>query len=159
MKDRTSASSVELFSTHPTPTRTPFSVVCADCSPPNMTSLLPKRFVVGTDSGGVLKCALQDGGASRLTTASGGELCESSPVTLPFGAHGGPVYAVACSPFHRNFFLTASTDGTVRLYSHLDTKSAFFRVFSSGPSLFFMRVLRGYVLANRTAASASFNVA
>jgi hypothetical protein len=31
------------------------------------------------------------------------------------------VYAVACSPFHRNFFLTASTDGTVRLYSQLET--------------------------------------
>ena len=34
-------------------------------------------------------------------------------------AHAGPVYAISCSPFHRNLFLTCSTDGSVRLYNLL----------------------------------------
>ena len=79
-------------------------------------------FVTGTDSGGVLKCALKSDSPRLVGGATGIDLGESSPVMLPFAAHGGPVYSVASSPFHRNMFLTASTDGTVRLYSHLETK-------------------------------------
>mmetsp|Transcript_31097 Transcript_31097/g.50101 ORF Transcript_31097/g.50101 Transcript_31097/m.50101 type:complete len:691 (+) Transcript_31097:367-2439(+) len=36
-----------------------------------------------------------------------------------FEKHGGPVYGIAASPFHRNIFLTCSTDGSLRLYNML----------------------------------------
>lgn len=39
-----------------------------------------------------------------------------------FEAHAGPVYALASSPFHRNLFLSCSTDGTARLYNILRPK-------------------------------------
>lgn len=42
-----------------------------------------------------------------------------SPTTFSYEPHGGPVYGVAFSPFHRNVFLTASTDSSVRLYNVL----------------------------------------
>jgi len=48
-------------------------------------------FVTGTDSGGVLKCGLKND-APRLVGAAGIDLGESSPVTLPFASHGGPVF-------------------------------------------------------------------
>jgi WD40 repeat protein len=37
-----------------------------------------------------------------------------------FEPHLGPVQAVDCSPFFRNLFLTASSDGSVRLYTTLE---------------------------------------
>ena len=48
-----------------------------------------------------------------------------SPVTFSFHPHAGPVYSVDCSPFHRNLFLSASTDMTVRLYSQLQVSFHF----------------------------------
>mmetsp|Transcript_21562 Transcript_21562/g.38245 ORF Transcript_21562/g.38245 Transcript_21562/m.38245 type:complete len:568 (+) Transcript_21562:84-1787(+) len=36
-----------------------------------------------------------------------------------FERHSGPVYGIAPSPFHRNLFLTCSTDGSLRLYNML----------------------------------------
>ena len=44
---------------------------------------------------------------------------EASPVVIGYAPHAGPVYALACSPFHRNLFLSASTDGSVQLYNQL----------------------------------------
>ena len=46
-----------------------------------------------------------------------------SPVNFAFRPHQGPVYGCNCSPFHRNLFLTSSTDSSVRLYSLLDVRS------------------------------------
>ena len=48
-----------------------------------------------------------------------------SPVTFAFRPHQGPVYGVSCSPFHRNIFLTASTDTSAHLYSLLDVRLSF----------------------------------
>jgi len=39
-----------------------------------------------------------------------------------FEAHAGPVYALSASPFHRNLFLSCSTDTTARLYNILRPK-------------------------------------
>mmetsp|Transcript_22897 Transcript_22897/g.45280 ORF Transcript_22897/g.45280 Transcript_22897/m.45280 type:complete len:563 (-) Transcript_22897:83-1771(-) len=39
-----------------------------------------------------------------------------------FEAHQGPVYAVAASPFHRNIFLSASSDSTIRVFNILKPK-------------------------------------
>jgi len=42
-----------------------------------------------------------------------------SPSNFTYEPHGGPVYSISFSPFHRNVFLSASTDSTVRLYNVL----------------------------------------
>ena len=39
-----------------------------------------------------------------------------------FEPHSGPIYQIEFSPFHRNLFLTCSTDSTVRLYNLLQSK-------------------------------------
>jgi WD40 repeat protein len=41
----------------------------------------------------------------------------ANPATFAFKPHSGPVTAVAFSPFNRDIFLTASSDGGVRLYN------------------------------------------
>nr|KAF6488426.1 hypothetical protein HJG63_020603 [Rousettus aegyptiacus] len=45
-----------------------------------------------------------------------------SPAQFTFSPHGGPVYSVSCSPFHRNLFLSAGTDGHIHLYSMLQAQ-------------------------------------
>jgi len=77
-------------------------------------------FVVGADTGAVLKCSLLSG-SPGLKGKPNVEL-ESSCVTLALESHKGPVYSVSCSPFHRNLVLTCSTDGSVRVYSMLEVK-------------------------------------
>jgi len=40
-----------------------------------------------------------------------------SAARMAFEPHAGPVYSLAPSPFHRNLFLSCSTDNTIRLYN------------------------------------------
>jgi len=43
----------------------------------------------------------------------------ASPIQFAYTSHAGPVYEAAFSPFHRNVFLSASTDASLRLYNQL----------------------------------------
>jgi len=43
----------------------------------------------------------------------------ASPIQFSYVAHSGPVYQASYSPFHRNVFLSASTDASIRLYNQL----------------------------------------
>lgn len=43
----------------------------------------------------------------------------TNPINFQFDAHVGPVHAVVTSPFHRNLFYSAGSDGVVRLNSLL----------------------------------------
>uniref|UniRef100_A0A8C9UMG6 Dynein 2 intermediate chain 2 n=1 Tax=Spermophilus dauricus TaxID=99837 RepID=A0A8C9UMG6_SPEDA len=48
-----------------------------------------------------------------------------APAQFTFSPHGGPVYSVSYSPFHRvgrNLFLSAGTDGHIHLYSVLQAQ-------------------------------------
>ena len=45
-----------------------------------------------------------------------------SPTTFELEKHSGPVFAVAFSPFHRHLLLTASSDGSARLYNVLQQR-------------------------------------
>ncbi|XP_065709608.1 cytoplasmic dynein 2 intermediate chain 2 [Patagioenas fasciata] len=80
----------------------------------------PRVFVVGLESGFSLKCstAAQALALQRL----GGSVPLRAPAELAFSPHGGPVYSVSCSPFHRNLFLSCGTDGQVHLHSMLQTQ-------------------------------------
>ncbi|XP_001507371.3 cytoplasmic dynein 2 intermediate chain 2 [Ornithorhynchus anatinus] len=80
----------------------------------------PSLFVVGSEGGFPMKCS------TATETAAHTRLPCSIPLRAPaqftFSPHGGPVYSVSCSPFHRNLFLSAGTDGHVHLYSMLQAR-------------------------------------
>ncbi|KAK2156882.1 hypothetical protein NP493_1930g00018 [Ridgeia piscesae] len=78
-------------------------------------------FLVGSDSGGIFKCSTKTKG----TPASRDVQCSiplQSPVTFSFASHKGPVYSVDFSHFHRNLFLSCSTDKSVRIYTVLQSE-------------------------------------
>ena len=41
----------------------------------------------------------------------------ADPVTFKYEPHHGPVQELHCSPFHRNLFLTCSSDGSVKIFN------------------------------------------
>ncbi|NWX73970.1 WDR34 protein, partial [Alca torda] len=83
----------------------------------------PRVFVVGVEGGYSLKCSTA---AETLALhRTGGSVPLRAPAELAFSRHGGPVYSVSCSPFHRqvlNLFLSCGTDGQVHLHSMLQTQ-------------------------------------
>ncbi|XP_010143656.1 PREDICTED: WD repeat-containing protein 34, partial [Buceros rhinoceros silvestris] len=80
----------------------------------------PRVFVVGVEGGYSLKCSTVAETLALPRTASAVPL--RAPAELAFAPHGGPVYSVSCSPFHRNLFLSCGTDGQVHLHSLLQTQ-------------------------------------
>ncbi|XP_072273572.1 cytoplasmic dynein 2 intermediate chain 2-like [Pyxicephalus adspersus] len=80
----------------------------------------PSLFMVGSEGGYLLKCS------STAKTAAITNMACSIPLKAPaqftFSPHEGPVYSVDCSPFHRNLFLSAGTDGHAHLYTMLQPK-------------------------------------
>ncbi|XP_032334462.1 WD repeat-containing protein 34 isoform X2 [Camelus ferus] len=84
------------------------------------SSFDPSLFVLGTEGGYPLKCSLAAEEAALARTPSSVPL--RAPARFTFSPHGGPVYSVSCSPFHRNLFLSAGTDGHVHLYSMLQAQ-------------------------------------
>ncbi|BFY97495.1 hypothetical protein BsWGS_00534 [Bradybaena similaris] len=78
----------------------------------------PDLFVLGSESGCVFKCSLHaKGRPAGNNIDSSVPLC--SPVTFTFNPHHGPVHSVDYSRYHRNAFLSAGMDQTLRLYSVL----------------------------------------
>ncbi|KAG3288116.1 cytoplasmic dynein 2 intermediate chain 2 [Ictidomys tridecemlineatus] len=77
-------------------------------------------FIVGTEGGFPLKCSLaaEEGALTRLPSS----VPLRAPAQFTFSPHGGPVYSVSYSPFHRNLFLSAGTDGHIHLYSVLQAQ-------------------------------------
>ncbi|NXP49243.1 WDR34 protein, partial [Heliornis fulica] len=88
----------------------------------------PRVFVVGVEGGYSLKCSSAAETPARCGMSSSVPL--RAPAEFTFSPHGGPVYSVSCSPFHRrvlrggqaltvNLFLSCGTDGQVHLHSML----------------------------------------
>ncbi|XP_011362481.1 WD repeat-containing protein 34 isoform X1 [Pteropus vampyrus] len=84
------------------------------------SSFDPSLFVLGTEGGFPLKCSLAAEEAALTRMPSSVSL--RAPAQFTFSPHGGPVYSVSCSPFHRNLFLSAGTDGHIHLYSMLQAQ-------------------------------------
>ncbi|XP_074871157.1 cytoplasmic dynein 2 intermediate chain 2 isoform X2 [Carettochelys insculpta] len=80
----------------------------------------PCVFIIGVEGGYSLKCstAVETTAVSR----TGSSIPLKAPAQFAFAPHGGPVYSVSCSPFHRNLFLSGSTDGHVHLHSMLQAQ-------------------------------------
>ncbi|XP_006154184.1 WD repeat-containing protein 34 [Tupaia chinensis] len=96
----------------------------------------PSLFILGTEGGFPLKCSLAAEAAALTRMPSSVPL--RAPAQFTFSPHGGPVYSVSCSPFHRNLFLSAGTDGHVHLHSMLQA-----------PPLASLQLSRKYVFAVR----------
>ncbi|KAL2782125.1 cytoplasmic dynein 2 intermediate chain 2 [Daubentonia madagascariensis] len=84
------------------------------------SSFDPSLFILGTEGGFPIKCSLAAEEAALTRMPSSVPL--RAPAQFTFSPHGGPVYSVSCSPFHRNLFLSAGTDGHVHLYSMLQAQ-------------------------------------
>ncbi|XP_062937820.1 cytoplasmic dynein 2 intermediate chain 2 isoform X3 [Cynocephalus volans] len=84
------------------------------------SSFDPSLFILGTEGGFPLKCSLAAEEAALTRMPHSVPL--RAPAQFTFSPHGGPVYSVSCSPFHRNLFLSAGTDGHVHLYSMLQAQ-------------------------------------
>ncbi|XP_048368177.1 cytoplasmic dynein 2 intermediate chain 2 [Sphaerodactylus townsendi] len=80
----------------------------------------PSVFVTGTEGGFLLKCSTAVETVAVLQKGSSFPL--KAPAQFIFSPHGGPVYAVSCSPFHRNLFLSGGTDGHIHLHSMLQAQ-------------------------------------
>ncbi|NXS71052.1 WDR34 protein, partial [Pandion haliaetus] len=83
----------------------------------------PCVFVVGVEGGCSLKCSTA--AETLALPPTGNSVPLRAPAELAFSPHGGPVYSVSCSPFHRrvlNLFLSCGTDGQVHLHSMLQTQ-------------------------------------
>lgn len=63
------------------------------------SSFDPRLFILGTEGGFPLKCSLAAGEAALTRMPSSVPL--RAPAQFTFSPHGGPVYSVSCSPFHR----------------------------------------------------------
>uniref|UniRef100_A0A8V5GSY6 Uncharacterized protein n=1 Tax=Melopsittacus undulatus TaxID=13146 RepID=A0A8V5GSY6_MELUD len=80
----------------------------------------PRVFVVGVEGGYPLQCCMA--AVTPALHCTGSSVPLRAPAELAFSPHGGPVYSVSCSPFHRNLFLSCGTDGQVHLHSMLQTQ-------------------------------------
>ncbi|XP_066896696.1 cytoplasmic dynein 2 intermediate chain 2 isoform X3 [Kogia breviceps] len=63
------------------------------------SSFDPSLFVLGTEGGFLLKCSLaaEEPALTRMPSS----VPLRAPAQFTFSPHGGPVYSVSCSPFHR----------------------------------------------------------
>jgi len=80
------------------------------------------RLKLRVEKEAVLSRAKQVGAATVFAAGPGVEQIYHSPASFAYEPHSGPVYAVAFSPFHRNVFLSVSTDSSVRLFNVLQPK-------------------------------------
>ncbi|XP_061838851.1 cytoplasmic dynein 2 intermediate chain 2 [Nerophis lumbriciformis] len=78
----------------------------------------PDTLIVGSEGGLLLRCSLSSQTPAALPPES-----QSVPLRAPavfsFRPGSGPVHSIHCSPFHRNLFLSAGTDGLTHLHSLL----------------------------------------
>ncbi|KAF7241098.1 WD repeat-containing protein 34 [Varanus komodoensis] len=77
----------------------------------------PSVFVVGTEGGCLLKCSTAVETTALLQKSS--SIALKAPAQFVFSLHGGPIYSVSCSPFHRAnaighvFCIVMAANGTV----------------------------------------------
>ncbi|KAF7644532.1 hypothetical protein LDENG_00220510, partial [Lucifuga dentata] len=77
-------------------------------------------FLVGSEGGLLLRCSFSSK-TPAAAPSDGQSLAAKAPAVFSFRPHRGPVHSIHCSPFHRNLFLSAGTDGLVHLHSLLQT--------------------------------------
>ncbi|XP_044029224.1 WD repeat-containing protein 34 [Siniperca chuatsi] len=75
-------------------------------------------FLVGSEGGLLLRCSFSSQTAATVTS-EGQSVALRAPAVFSFRPRSGPVHSIHCSPFHRNLFVSAGTDGLAHLHSLL----------------------------------------
>ncbi|KAF3849431.1 hypothetical protein F7725_015928 [Dissostichus mawsoni] len=93
----------------------------------------PDTFLVGSEGGLLLRCSFSSQTPAAVPP-EGQSVTLRAPAVFLFKPCSGPVHSIHCSPFHRNLFVSAGTDGLVHLHSLLQA-----------PPLLSLRVSHSYV--------------
>ncbi|XP_070780695.1 cytoplasmic dynein 2 intermediate chain 2 [Enoplosus armatus] len=75
-------------------------------------------FLVGSEGGLLLRCSFSSQ-TPAATPSEGRSVTPRAPAVFSFRPRSGPVHSIHCSPFHRNLFVSAGTDGLAHLHSLL----------------------------------------
>ncbi|MEQ2246827.1 hypothetical protein ILYODFUR_003216 [Ilyodon furcidens] len=75
-------------------------------------------FLVGSEGGLLLRCSFSSQTPAAVAP-EGRSVSPRAPALFSFRPSSGPVHSVHCSPFHRNLFVSAGTDGMVHVHSML----------------------------------------
>ncbi|XP_070707143.1 cytoplasmic dynein 2 intermediate chain 2 [Pempheris klunzingeri] len=75
-------------------------------------------FLVGSEGGLLLRCSFS---SQTLAAApsEGQSVTPRAPVVFSFRPRSSPIHSIHCSPFHRNLFVSAGTDGLAHVHSLL----------------------------------------
>jgi WD40 repeat protein len=84
---------------------------------------LDSTVLLGTEAGRIYRTnikpvTLVEGVAAKTANV---KVTLGDPVVFKYEAHQGPIHSLECSPFHRNLFLTCSSDGSVKLFNVYET--------------------------------------
>ncbi|KAI8825213.1 WD40-repeat-containing domain protein [Fimicolochytrium jonesii] len=83
-------------------------------------TLHSQTYIAATESGHIIKCSRDL--CTPISTNKPQHQLLRNPITFAYEPHTGAVNAVACSPFHRNVFVSAGSDGGVRVWNGLQPK-------------------------------------
>uniref|UniRef100_A0A3B3ZH85 Uncharacterized protein n=1 Tax=Periophthalmus magnuspinnatus TaxID=409849 RepID=A0A3B3ZH85_9GOBI len=75
-------------------------------------------FLVGSEGGLLLRCSFSSQ-KMAVVPSEGQSVTLRAPAVFSFRKHNGPIHSIHCSPFHRNLFVSAGTDGLVHIQSLL----------------------------------------
>ncbi|KAM3600544.1 uncharacterized protein V6R79_024968 [Siganus canaliculatus] len=75
-------------------------------------------FLVGSEGGLLLRCSFSSQ-TPAAAPSEGHSVALRAPAVFSFRPRSGPVHTIHCSPFHRNLFVSAGTDGLAHLHSLL----------------------------------------
>lgn len=95
-------------------------------------------FMVGSEGGRIFKCYMDMNDTALKEFAKAAAAGERIDLRCPiqdanYSAHAGAVYGLDCSPFQRDFFLTAGYDGCIHLYHALKPQHLLEVVPTNGP--------------------------
>uniref|UniRef100_A0A8D3AD08 Dynein 2 intermediate chain 2 n=1 Tax=Scophthalmus maximus TaxID=52904 RepID=A0A8D3AD08_SCOMX len=80
----------------------------------------PDTFLVGSEGGLLLRCSFSSQTPAAVASPSEGQsMTPRAPAVFSFRPCSGPVHSIHCSPFHRNLFVSAGTDGLAHVHSML----------------------------------------
>ncbi|KAJ8286461.1 hypothetical protein GJAV_G00039500 [Gymnothorax javanicus] len=82
----------------------------------------PDVFLIGSEGGLLLKCSFSAHTVAAVATpmtSEGEGVTLHAPARFSFSPRCGPVHSLHCSPFHRNLFVSAGTDGLAHLHTLL----------------------------------------
>lgn len=75
-------------------------------------------FLVGSEGGLLLRCSFSSQTVAEVPS-EGQSITLRAPAVFSFRKHCGPIHSIHYSPFHRNLFVSAGTDGLAHIHSLL----------------------------------------